>query len=167
MRSFGEMMLPTSLVHVFGVSIAVYGESLVLLHYDVHLFDCCCCIWMMKEYGVVESWTKQFRIDIQAQLVNTVGLRKNAEILLAMNDGDLVSYHPKTQRVKDLGIHGDTLHVSNSLYVGTYVESLVLLKGVNGVLGGLEESSDAVPCTSLLGGNDEVEKTATVEGNDD
>ena len=26
-----------------------------------------CSVWVMKEYGVVDSWTKQFTIDLDMQ----------------------------------------------------------------------------------------------------
>ncbi|GAV69134.1 hypothetical protein CFOL_v3_35137 [Cephalotus follicularis] len=37
-----------------------HEESLVLYHYDSYHFSF--EVWVMKEYGVVESWVKQFSI---------------------------------------------------------------------------------------------------------
>lgn len=93
-------------------------------------------IWVMKGYGVAESWIKQYTIDIQGAW-RTTGLRNNGEMLLATIGGKLVSYHPDPNKLRIFGICGDNGY---SFYVGTYIESLVLFKAVNRVLGGQVES---------------------------
>ncbi|KAL7218696.1 hypothetical protein ACSBR2_011879 [Camellia fascicularis] len=64
---FHEIKLPNCVANVFRLiaSVAVYEESICLFHYDM---DCGylstnCDIWVMKEYDVVESWTKLFTVD--------------------------------------------------------------------------------------------------------
>jgi hypothetical protein len=36
----------------------------------------------MKEYGVVDSWVKQFTIDIAGGIEKVLGFRKNGHIIL-------------------------------------------------------------------------------------
>ncbi|KAK9284483.1 hypothetical protein L1049_023656 [Liquidambar formosana] len=183
---FGEMMLPTNLVCQWDTTIAVCRGMLSVFQYDEHsgIYSSSyrCSIWVMNEYGVAESWTKQFSIDTQEGIWDTIGvwetiglrqairkiisLRKDGEILLQTSDGvrgKLVSYNPETKRINVIGICSGT---RDSFHVDTYMESLVLLKGVNGVLGSQAEPDAITPV--LLGGNDGVERTKeTVEGKEE
>ncbi|KAH7575346.1 hypothetical protein ACOSQ2_005406 [Xanthoceras sorbifolium] len=115
------------------LSIGDMNHSLSLLHYYTQWenspsYDGC-CIWVMKEYGVVESWTKQFKIDLRLGLGKILGLRRNGEILLVTRyNGELVSFHPETRKINKLGIYGD----SWSFNMDFYLESLVLLNGAEG-----------------------------------
>lgn len=147
---FGEIMLPPTLTEelVADLSISLLGESLSALNYNKESGQESCCVWVMKEYGVAKSWSKLFTIRLPGMLRRTVGFRKNGEVLLALSDNKLVSYDPKTERIKNLGLPGNI----RSFHVDTYVETLVLLKGQNdggeGLLNPLEahveESSVAV-----------------------
>ncbi|KAF3957960.1 hypothetical protein CMV_017080 [Castanea mollissima] len=88
----------------------------------------------MKEYGVVDSWTKQFTVDLNrgGEIIRVLGLQKNGNILVeALLSGpsrcELSSYDPKSEQVKNLGICG-------SLYdfrVDNYMENLGLLDKPN------------------------------------
>ncbi|XP_039029279.1 uncharacterized protein LOC120163405 [Hibiscus syriacus] len=59
-EEFFEISLPESLIGLCydDLSIMNYGESSIAVHnmIDVTLIEC----WVMKEYGVVESWAKVF-----------------------------------------------------------------------------------------------------------
>lgn len=52
-------------------------------------------LWVMKEYGIQESWSKQFVFDdfIPAYVGETVNDTKNGNILL-MSAHDLILYNP-------------------------------------------------------------------------
>ncbi|KAI8007953.1 F-box/kelch-repeat protein [Camellia lanceoleosa] len=115
------------------MSLVVFEETLCLIQHCQYHDDPHCLIWMMKENGVVASWVKQFRIDFCGELRKPIGMRKNGEVLVAMRDGYLVSYDPKSKRIMNLGIVGFTdLYCYHSFVVDTYTESLVLLdKGVD------------------------------------
>uniref|UniRef100_A0A5B7AAV4 F-box associated beta-propeller type 1 domain-containing protein n=1 Tax=Davidia involucrata TaxID=16924 RepID=A0A5B7AAV4_DAVIN len=144
---FCEIKLPESLVEEFmpDMCIDVFGESLALFHYDIRTTIEVCTIWVMKEYKVVESWTKLFNIVLGESLV--FGIRRNSELLLATRDGKVTSYDPKTQQRNDIGLHG----TPGSFCVHSYLPSLVLLDEANGVQGAqyvLEGSSEG---TSSLG----------------
>ena len=59
----------------------VIGGSLSLLCHDTLLNTMkCCSIWVMKEYGVVDSWTKQFTVNLDGGLL--LGLQKNGNMLV-------------------------------------------------------------------------------------
>nr|XP_023895688.1 uncharacterized protein LOC112007532 isoform X1 [Quercus suber] len=86
----------------------------------------------MKEYGVVDSWTKQFTVDLNrgGEIIRVLGLQKNGNILVqALVEGpspcELSSYDPKSEQVKNLGICG------RSYYVDNYMENLGLLDKPN------------------------------------
>uniref|UniRef100_A0A2N9J996 F-box domain-containing protein n=1 Tax=Fagus sylvatica TaxID=28930 RepID=A0A2N9J996_FAGSY len=66
------------------VHTSVFGGSLSLLCHDTrkHTVNKCCSIWVMKEYGVVDSWTKQFTVDLNGGIERVLGLRKNGHILV-------------------------------------------------------------------------------------
>jgi len=90
-----------------------------------------CCIWLMKEYGVIESWSKQCTIDLRDRggLWETISFRNKRVLLLSESSSKkLVLYDPKTNRFLNLGIRnmGTSLLIMN-----TYVQSLVLLNQVN------------------------------------
>ncbi|KAL7218675.1 hypothetical protein ACSBR2_011858 [Camellia fascicularis] len=99
---FHEIKLPVRLI----ASVAVYEESICLFHYDRDWGypSKNCDIWVMKEYGVVESWTKLFTIDFG--ISKAIGFRKNGEFLAEDREGKLVTYDFKTKQIVYLGIHG-------------------------------------------------------------
>ncbi|KAM3685783.1 hypothetical protein ACJW31_11G144800 [Castanea mollissima] len=117
------------------VHTSVIGGLLSLLfYYGRHADNNCCAIWVMKEYGVVDSWTKQFTVDLNrgGEIIRVLGLQKNGNILveallLGPSRCELSSYDPKSEQVKNLGICG-------SLYdfrVDNYMENLGLLDKPN------------------------------------
>lgn len=81
-------------------------------------------IWVMKVYGAVESWTKQFTFDLCVEFQIPLGVMKNGEIILQRVGGDLALYDPKIQQVKDLRIHGVPEFLDILTY---YMVTLVLL----------------------------------------
>nr|XP_023892793.1 F-box protein CPR1-like [Quercus suber] len=117
------------------VHTSVIGGSLSLLfHYVRHADNKCCAIWVMKEYGVVDSWTKQFTVDLNGggEIIRVLGLQKNGNILVeAILSGpsccELSSYDPKSEQVKNLGICGRSYY----FHVGNYMENLGLLDKPN------------------------------------
>lgn len=128
-------MLPDSLANdiVCDLSVTVLRDFLGALKNHKEIGRKSCCVWVMKEYGVAESWTKLYTISIPERLTRTIGFRKDGEVLLQLRNKELVSYDPVTGNVKDLGIFGSI----RSFYVGTYVESLVLLKGQSSLREGI------------------------------
>nr|POF13382.1 f-box protein [Quercus suber] len=117
------------------VHTSVIGGLLSLLfHYVRNADNKCCAIWVMKEYGVVDSWTKQFTVDLNGggEIIRVLGLQKNGNILVeAILSGpsrcELSSYDPKSELVKNLGICGRSYY----FHVDNYMENLGLLDKPN------------------------------------
>ncbi|KAJ9159471.1 hypothetical protein P3X46_024978 [Hevea brasiliensis] len=134
-EEFKEFKMPDEIVttNVQHLSVMLCSQLLSLIQYRKRTGHLCyesCSIWVMNEYGVHDSWNKLFNVVVPGGLGKTLGLRNNVEVLLVGADGELISYDPWNQRVKRLGINGE----SCSFYADLYMESLVLLKGKKGVL---------------------------------
>ncbi|KAL5726254.1 phenylalanine N-monooxygenase [Ranunculus cassubicifolius] len=64
-------------------------------------------IWVMKEYGVVSSWSKQYIIEkpegyIPVYHLSALGVTRKGEIVLSNYCENLVLYNPETNTIKDL-----------------------------------------------------------------
>nr|POE49761.1 hypothetical protein CFP56_74022 [Quercus suber] len=102
-------------------------------------------IWVMKEYGIVKSWTELFTVDLSGYISRVFGFMENGHVLFKeqwrgnderddtkldeRDDTELSSYDPESQQVKKLGIPGWTVHFCTD----NYVENLVLLNKPNAV----------------------------------
>ncbi|XP_052182638.1 F-box protein CPR1-like isoform X2 [Diospyros lotus] len=139
---FKEMRFPNTLANKcpLKMSIAACGELLSVFHYYLSSSNGYCSLWVMEKYGMDNSWTKLFNIELWQGVHEVLGSRKNGELLVITSDQKLVSYDPDVEQVKDLGIR----RIPTSLHVNTCIESLNLLDRAYGVLG-----YDSVP--GLLG----------------
>ncbi|PIA28135.1 hypothetical protein AQUCO_07200046v1 [Aquilegia coerulea] len=91
-------------------------------------------IWVMKEYGVVDSWTKQFKIERPKvrycpYSLQPLGLANNGEIILQKDMWQLFSYNPKTNSLTSLK---KFLLKFDQVYA--FVGSLMSPSSFNGVL---------------------------------
>jgi F-box interacting protein len=84
-------------------------------------------IWVMCEYGVEESWTKQFKIGPISGVDRPLGFGNNDNLLLVDHKGKVVSCDSNTHEIKNLNIRGVPL----SLQVINYVPSLVSVQRKN------------------------------------
>ncbi|OWM86905.1 F-box protein At3g07870-like isoform X2 [Punica granatum] len=129
---FREIEIPSSINYpsVNRLSVAVYGESLCLFEHDPWVNNKkqsdAFCVWVMKRYGVKESWTKQFSVDMRDRggLKRVLGFRKHGEILVVNGSDELVSYDPESRSIEQLGLHG----IVRSFEATPHMECLVLLK---------------------------------------
>ncbi|XP_059629350.1 F-box/kelch-repeat protein At3g06240-like [Cornus florida] len=78
-------------------------------------------LWVMKEYGVTESWTK-FTISLPTYNVEPLCLLPDREILLEMDGDKLVAYNAKEKRLRYIMVHGMPTTFDA---VMSYVESIV------------------------------------------
>jgi F-box interacting protein len=123
--------------YVVNVQTCIVSGSLALLSYNDRRnnsmrWERCCSIWVMKEYGVIDSWVKQFTIEIAGSNWHALGFTKNSQIILETGkrgSRELSSYDPETQQATKLGIYGK----EHKLCVGTCRENLVLLDKTSGV----------------------------------
>ncbi|XP_050382001.1 F-box/kelch-repeat protein At3g23880-like [Argentina anserina] len=109
---FHEMKLPKDLTSVVpNMIMSVTGKTLAVQHYDG--IRKCCNVWVMREYGVVESWTKQFTIDFLTpnfRVTKVLGSMKNGEFLLETYNekkGEIVLHDPRKGTNEHLGIYTD------------------------------------------------------------
>ncbi|KAL6130736.1 hypothetical protein ACLB2K_069115 [Fragaria x ananassa] len=104
---FGEIMIPEALRRD-DCSISRYGESLALIKDKLYNLDdpanCGCDIWVMKEYGVAESWT--FLYNIAMVQVTVYGFKRCGEVVLeemdSANQRRMVSLDPKSKQIKKI-----------------------------------------------------------------
>ena len=120
---FREIMLPKCLAgkSPWYMGVVVIQDSLSVVEYDKS-FNML-SVWVMKEYGVVESWTKRYNIDTEVDLGIMLGVRRNGEVLLTTRNEELVDYNVQTRGSVDLITGG----LRNSFFVDAYMESFALL----------------------------------------
>ncbi|OAY44855.1 F-box protein CPR1 [Manihot esculenta] len=122
---FRVMKIPNCLVNEYlFLDVAAFDGSLLLVPFmkkngEEDWFS----VWIMREYGVARSWTKLFSISKEEGVERLVAFRQNGEVLLANEDGRLVSYDPNTEKITATGIVGS----AQSFYLDTLVDSLVLI----------------------------------------
>ncbi|KAL7161737.1 hypothetical protein ACSBR2_042249 [Camellia fascicularis] len=128
---FQTMLLPDG---IFGletmVITSVFGGLLSLLCYEFTPGYNSCSIWIMKEYGVVDSLCKQLTVDLSGGITRVLGMRNNGHVLLNVkraSDWVLSSYDPSDQQIKNLGTHATEC----PKVVDTYEENLILLNKPN------------------------------------
>ncbi|KAL6134114.1 hypothetical protein ACLB2K_066347 [Fragaria x ananassa] len=93
-------------------------------------------VWIMKEYGMAESWTKLFCIDIQGQAIRRViSFTKNGEVTLLNGSGEPVSYESDTQQTRDLEYIVGKRFSAKVYSLDTYMESLNLLNVADALKG--------------------------------
>ncbi|KAF7127651.1 hypothetical protein RHSIM_Rhsim11G0050800 [Rhododendron simsii] len=125
---FKTIQLPNDLASAkLDITTSVCGGFLSLLCEDnLDRANKSCSIWIMKEYGVVDSWYKCAKVDLTEGIKGVIGIRKNGHILLegyTTQPWELSSYDPRNKEIKNLGIYGALGH----FHVDTYEENLTLL----------------------------------------
>jgi F-box interacting protein len=139
---FREMAVPKSLEGVeqdLNMGVVVVDGLLALVSCNLWQGESSYTVWVMKEYGVAESWTKLFDIDVGVTLGRVLGFRKNGEVVVVSKAGKLLSYEPSCQKTLDPDIRGGM----DSFYLDNHIESLVLLNVEDGVMGRQASSSSA------------------------
>ncbi|KAH7863503.1 hypothetical protein Vadar_018277 [Vaccinium darrowii] len=83
------------------LSVSASGETLSLFFH----FNDCWEVWLMQDYGVEDSWMRQFSIAGE-QMSLPLNLIDNRDVLIEMGSGNLFSFNAASQQMKDLGICG-------------------------------------------------------------
>lgn len=151
-ENFKEMQLPFPLcekrgrVDISDFALCLLGGNLCLLGNPLN--SASVDVWILKEYGVMDSWTKVFSISTLNTGINLRPIQsfQNGEILLCKvwgifsnkHNEDLVLYNPISRRTKFM----DTRAYQKLDNVHTYVGSLVSVKSVCNVV--QEETLDAI-----------------------
>ncbi|GMY10223.1 F-box/kelch-repeat protein At3g23880-like [Fagus crenata] len=98
-------------------------------------------VWVMREYGVAESWTKLYDITVEeGGLVRVLGFKKNGEVIVATNYNKFVCYEPSSGTISNPHI----LSPTGSFYLDTFVDSLVLLDVTDGNLGNSSKGKEKI-----------------------
>jgi F-box interacting protein len=142
---FREIMLPQNLLDgvdsfdhltVFKGSLALFACGQALDEWEEKYQIS--VIWVMREYGVVESWTKISgpMIWVERFIGRFCGFTNNGELLIETVDDLLMSFDPESLYKNDFGIPNILCEdwVSDSTwidYTSNFVESLLLLDGTN------------------------------------
>ena len=82
-----------------------------------------CFIWMMREYGVVESWTRRTIPVGFVKFESVFRCTSNGELLIETDDSWVVSFDPDSLKVNNLGLKSHRCLG----YTSDFMESLVLL----------------------------------------
>lgn len=129
-ETFREMKLPDlAFDDPFNTCLLLLLDGCVCLCVERGSWDDHCVeLWVMKEYGVPESWTKDFTFNDFSFNPSPIGFLKNGEIVLEFL-GRLVSYDPTSQQLDNLPIVLEQVETKTrrALLVTSYMETLVLL----------------------------------------
>ena len=131
-EKFREIMLPQDYLDedfLYSKRLVVFKGALALIAFvkgDDDLYDSMevCYIWVMREYGVVESWTK--KVVQMGNFLNFYGCTGNGGEFLISKGFDTVqlfSIDPDNQSENNHQDHPLKVYTTN------FMESLVLLKG--------------------------------------
>ncbi|XP_050245406.1 F-box/kelch-repeat protein At3g23880-like [Quercus robur] len=108
--------------------LVVFKGSLALIVFGPPVFDYedgdvldKCDIWVMGQYGVVESWTKK-TVGLK-RIKNFFGCTESGQLLIMMPPGRTVSYDPESLYDNNIGISSPNWMA----YTTDLMESLVLL----------------------------------------
>ncbi|XP_044500211.1 F-box/kelch-repeat protein At3g23880-like [Mangifera indica] len=127
-EEFKEFLSPPPSVGTFRTSLGIFEGCLCEIrlrreeNYTEHTLE----VWVMKEYGVTESWIKLMNLSLGLWLSNTRHIRpltvsKNGdEVVMIIYWRNMVSFNPTTGEVKNVSLRVDRGHVTAS-----YEESLV------------------------------------------
>ncbi|XP_057491467.1 F-box protein At3g07870-like [Actinidia eriantha] len=77
-------------------------------------------VWAMNEYGVKESWTKEFVIQKSSDLdwlsydaVSPLKVWKNGDVLMSYRDDFLFSYSPERKTLEDVRVPSDKGYIAS------------------------------------------------------
>ncbi|KAJ4714708.1 putative F-box family protein [Melia azedarach] len=103
-EEFYQVPIPPAGEGGFFISTEVLGGCLsVVCMYD---YERPCDFWVMKEYGVKESWTKLFSFQegaiIPSAYVPALAYSKSGDKVLVQHQGNLYWYHLDDQRVESI-----------------------------------------------------------------
>ncbi|KAK4588571.1 hypothetical protein RGQ29_019541 [Quercus rubra] len=124
-EKFQNVPLPGVVDNGFEMDVGVLeGRLCIILNYRHVYVD----IWVMKEYGVKESWTKLFKVSADSSLKRPLGhivplaySKSGDKVLLAVEKRKLFWYNIRKRRAEKVRIEG----APKSFGADFYMESLV------------------------------------------
>ncbi|PIA30402.1 hypothetical protein AQUCO_05600087v1 [Aquilegia coerulea] len=128
---FKGLQLPDVLLDTESKRLGVFEDCLCIYHVNK---DSYIDVFMMKEYGVKESWTKMFSINDQPihqdmRSFKTICITNNGKLLVLWNHTYLALYDPKHggRKCGNIKIEGLPARFEGYGSIGAYVKSLVSL----------------------------------------
>ncbi|XP_039157329.1 F-box protein At3g07870 [Eucalyptus grandis] len=95
---FDEMALPEEISPHFVLSVAVLNDLLAVFFSDGEANF----VWVMKDYGVPESWTKLYTFEATGPVTTFDAFTWNGELLMEINCEERVSWNPMTAQLSIL-----------------------------------------------------------------
>ncbi|XP_050124112.1 F-box protein CPR1-like [Malus sylvestris] len=129
-ESFSKIELPKTLRESACLPyVTVYEDSLAMINTWGDYSGCYYELYVMQEYGVVESWSDSYRVTLPKPFPSSyhVGFKSNGEqVFIALNnDVEVVDF--KTKQIKYSGV-GEGVGLKS---IDSFVETLVLLDQSN------------------------------------
>ncbi|XP_050245405.1 uncharacterized protein LOC126693462 [Quercus robur] len=130
-KSLIRFRLPENIGDIQDFQLAVFKGSLALIASGIARFEdfratYTCVVWVMRRYGVVESWTKKtIAVKPGGPLQKFLGCTDSGQLLFFHMSGRIVSYDPESgsRNQSNIGIP----HPYWLGYTTDLMESLVLL----------------------------------------
>ncbi|KAL8235845.1 hypothetical protein R6Q59_016926 [Mikania micrantha] len=82
-------------------------------------------VWVMGDYGLVDSWKRVFVVSQPALLIPPLLMKNDDQVLIVMNDGRLMLFDAVKNEMQDLETQG----LPRSFRAISYTASLALLQG--------------------------------------
>uniref|UniRef100_A0A2N9EPZ4 F-box associated beta-propeller type 3 domain-containing protein n=1 Tax=Fagus sylvatica TaxID=28930 RepID=A0A2N9EPZ4_FAGSY len=128
-EKFREIRLPEEYKGGFSMNIeqierlAVFKGSLALISYKIVGHTQAFNIWVMRDYGVVESWTK--KVVKLENVTGFFGCSSSGELMITKYYDPVLtfSFDPESRKENELGFEVPEAYTAN------FMESLVLLNG--------------------------------------
>ncbi|XP_039157810.1 F-box/kelch-repeat protein At3g06240-like [Eucalyptus grandis] len=98
---FDEMAMPEQISLHFVLSMAVLNDSLAVF-FSSGEANSACFLWVMKDYGVLESWTKLYTFEVTEPVTRFDGFTWNGELLMKIYCEKRVSWNPITGQLSIL-----------------------------------------------------------------
>ncbi|KAK9919471.1 hypothetical protein M0R45_028063 [Rubus argutus] len=133
---FGEIMIPQVLGE--DATISRYNNSLAIFESHGVIQEKQLDMWVMKEYGVADSWVKLITIQLPAEYLEPRGFRNNGEAVI--NYRNIYTDKPVQKilnpKINDIGdFEAKGCWFGEYKFVEPFVESLVLLDQPNAISG--------------------------------
>ncbi|KAJ0758798.1 putative F-box domain-containing protein [Helianthus annuus] len=110
------------------VSISSYGEECLSLSLCAHYLGIngeTWDVWVMGDYGLVDSWKKAFVVSQPMYSVPPLLMKNDHEVLIVLHDGKLMLFDAIKNEMQDLETQG----LPSTFRAITYTASLALLNG--------------------------------------
>ncbi|XP_050383752.1 F-box/kelch-repeat protein At3g23880-like [Argentina anserina] len=124
---FGEIMIPEVMRNKRTMVISRYGNCLATLQWDVYSEEGV-DMWLMMEYGVVESWTKLVTVKSVPTSFKRLGCRNNGDVVIKIRRSDSFDHNTKkvTMRYKQKLLSPVSVDMVSFPVVGRFSEYLLV-----------------------------------------